>query len=102
MRESVRGQRAQEASSDFIVNYRLRLFGGIAASFQVQIIIRILLWPLRKKDRSAETTYIQPIPGYTHACTVNGYMVASGQTQLAWNSRKSTPLPHSAQGRERA
>lgn len=29
------------------MNHRLRLFGGIAASFQVQIIIRILLWPHR-------------------------------------------------------
>lgn len=61
---SVSGHKAQEASSDFIVNHRLRLFGGIAASFQVQVIIRILLWPLRKKHRSARTTYIQPIPGY--------------------------------------
>lgn len=64
MRESVRRHKVQEASSDFIVNHRLRLFGGIAASFQVQIIIRILLWRLRKKHRSARTTCIQPMPGH--------------------------------------
>lgn len=64
IRESVRRHKIQETSSDFIVNHRLRLFGGIAASFQVQIIIRILLWCLRKKHRSARTTYIQPMPGH--------------------------------------
>lgn len=53
MRESVQGHKADEATSDLIMNNKLRLFGGIAASFQVQIIIRILLWPLRKKHRSA-------------------------------------------------
>jgi len=47
MRESVQGHKADEATSDLIMNHWLRLFGGIAASFQVQIIVRILLWPHR-------------------------------------------------------
>ena len=65
LKESVREHKAHEASSDLIVNHWLRFFVGIAASFQVQIIIRILLWPLRRKHRSARTTYIQPTPGYS-------------------------------------
>ena len=47
LKESVREHKAHEASSDLIVNHWLRFFVGIAASFQVQIIVRILLWPHR-------------------------------------------------------
>ena len=65
LKESVREHKAHEASSDLIVNHWLRFFVGITASFQIQIIVRILLWPLRRKHRSARTTYIQPTPDHS-------------------------------------
>lgn len=53
VRESyLEGTKAHQASSDIIVNHRLRLFGRITASFQVQIIVRVLLWTLRKKTKN--------------------------------------------------
>ena len=48
LKESVREHKAHEASSDLIVNHWLRFFVGITASFQIQIIVRILLWPHRR------------------------------------------------------
>ena len=47
MKESVREHKAHEASSDLIVNHWVRFFVGVTASFQIQIIVRILLWPHR-------------------------------------------------------
>lgn len=43
MRESLKGHKAGESTSDLIMNHWFRLFSGISALFQVQIIIRILL-----------------------------------------------------------
>ena len=47
LKESVREHKAHKASSDLIVNHWLRFFVGTTASFQIQIIVRILLWPHR-------------------------------------------------------
>jgi hypothetical protein len=87
MRESYfKGTKAHEASSDFIVNHWLRFFGGIAAPFQVQIIIRILLRPLRKNTGQQEqhtSSQFLAIP-YTERLIMHSKWVhiASGQTQL--------------------
>lgn len=85
MRESVQGHKAHKASSDLIVNHWLRFFGRIAASFQVQIIVRILLWPLREKTQVSKNNIYPGIGLATpysgeELHTVLGYVVASGQT----------------------